>query len=66
MQVAPLRLRGIVQQGIVLTYIFMLGMGLGVVRIFVPNVSPQAFRIVFAIQWVVGGIAVIAFALTPE
>lgn len=44
----------------------MLGLGLGIVRIFVPNVSQQAFRTVFGIQWVVGGIAVIAFALTPE
>jgi hypothetical protein len=32
----------------------------------VPNIQEQAFRNVFAIQWAVGGIAVMAFALTPE
>ena len=65
-EVAPLVLRGPVQQALVLFYVFMLGLGLGIVRIFVPNIKEQAFRNVFAIQWVVAGIAVVAFALTPE
>ena len=65
-EIAPLKLRGLVQQSLVLCYIFMLGLGLAVVRIFVPDVEEQAFRDVFALQWIVGGLAVIAFALAPE
>jgi uncharacterized membrane protein len=65
-EIAPLKLRGPVQQALVLFYVFMLGHGLAIVRIFVPNIHEQAFRDVFAIQWAVGGIAVVAFALTPE
>jgi hypothetical protein len=44
----------------------MQGLALGIVRIFVPNIKEQAFRNVFAIQWAVGGVLVIAFALAPE
>lgn len=40
--------------------------GLGVVRSFVPNISEQAFRDVFAIQWLVGGLPMVLFILVPE
>lgn len=65
-EVAPLRLKGVVQQGLVLFYVFMMGLGLAVIRIYVPQMSPKAFRTVFAIQWAVAGINVLAFAATPE
>jgi MFS family permease len=65
-EIAPLKLRGPVQQCLVLFYVFMLGLGLAIVRIFVPDVKERAFRTVFGIQWIVGGIAVLAFALAPE
>tara|TARA_B100001146_G_C15821866_1_gene281276 strand:- start:286 stop:420 length:135 start_codon:yes stop_codon:yes gene_type:complete len=44
----------------------MQGVALGIIRIFVPNIHPVAFRHVFAIQWAFGGLMMIAFALTPE
>jgi hypothetical protein len=44
----------------------MQGLALGVIRIFVPNIAEKAFRTVFAIQWAVGGLAIVAFILTPE
>ncbi|KAJ5660001.1 hypothetical protein N7507_006452 [Penicillium longicatenatum] len=65
-QVAPLRLKGVVQQGLVLFYVFMMAVGLAVIRIYVPQMAPQAFRTVFAIQWAVAGINALAFAATPE
>jgi hypothetical protein len=50
----------------VLFIVFMQGVALGVVRIFVPNMDEKAFRNVFAIQWAVGGIFAIACLLAPE
>jgi hypothetical protein len=44
----------------------MQGVALGIIRSFVPNVAQQAFRNVFAIQWAVGFILILAFAVTPE
>jgi hypothetical protein len=44
----------------------MQGVALGIVRSFVPNVAEQAFRDVFAIQWAVGFLLVLAFIVTPE
>jgi hypothetical protein len=44
----------------------MQGAALGIIRSFVPNIAQQAFRDVFAIQWAVGLILIIAFAVTPE
>ena len=46
--------------------LLMQALALGVVRIFVPNTEPIAFRTVFAIQWAVGGFATLAWALVPE
>jgi hypothetical protein len=40
--------------------------GLGVVRSFVPDMRPKAFRTTFAVQWLVGGLPIIAFFLVPE
>jgi hypothetical protein len=44
----------------------MQAMGLGVVRAFVPDLRPLAFRTAFALQWLVGGLPMIAFFLVPE
>ncbi|KAJ5703241.1 MFS general substrate transporter [Penicillium malachiteum] len=65
-EIAPLKLKGPVQQGLVLFYVFMMALGLGIIRIFVPDMTPHAFRTVFAIQWAVGGLSIIAYALAPE
>jgi MFS family permease len=65
-EVAPMRLRAPVQSGLVLFTVLMQGVALGIIRALVPNVEPQAFRDVFAMQWAVGGIVMIAFALAPE
>jgi hypothetical protein len=53
-KVAPLKLRAPIQTALVMFSVFMFGLALGIVRIFVPNVHEQAFRNVFAIQWPVG------------
>lgn len=44
----------------------MQGVALGIIRVFVPNIAPKAFRTVFAIQWAVGGLAILAFVFAPE
>lgn len=66
MQIAPLKLRGPVQSALVLFTVFMQGLALGIIRIFVPNIKPIAFRIVFALQWPVGALLILAFAIAPE
>ncbi|KAJ5721956.1 MFS general substrate transporter [Penicillium malachiteum] len=65
-EIAPLKLKGPVQQALVLFYVFMMALGLGIIRVFVPEMSPHSFRSVFAIQWAVGGLTIIAYALAPE
>ncbi|KAK5108279.1 hypothetical protein LTR62_008594 [Meristemomyces frigidus] len=65
-EIAPQKLRRTVQSALVLFTIFMQGVALGIIRIFVPNIEPVAFRTVFAIQWAVGGLLIVAFALAPE
>lgn len=65
-QVAPLGLRATLQTCLVVFVIFMQGLALGVVRIFVPDIREQAFRNVIAIQWAVGAFALIVWAITPE
>ncbi|KAJ5114233.1 MFS general substrate transporter [Penicillium angulare] len=65
-EIAPLKLKGPVQQALVIFYVFMMALGLGIIRIYVPSMSPHAFRIVFAIQWAVGGLAIIGYAFAPE
>ncbi|KAL3464430.1 general substrate transporter [Aspergillus heterothallicus] len=65
-EVAPMKLRVPIQTTLVLFIVFMQGLALGVVRIFVPNMDEQAFRNVFAIQWAVAGIFTIVCLLAPE
>ncbi|RDW80047.1 hypothetical protein BP6252_04685 [Coleophoma cylindrospora] len=65
-EIAPLRLRAPVQAALVMFTVFMQGLALGIIRIFVPSIQEIAFRHVFAIQWAVGGLATLAFALAPE
>ncbi|KAJ5177127.1 uncharacterized protein N7482_003004 [Penicillium canariense] len=55
-----------VQQALVIFILIMQALAMGVIRIFVPDMSEHAFRTVFAIQWGVGGLVAIAFALAPE
>jgi hypothetical protein len=40
--------------------------GLGVVRAFVPDLRPSAFRTVFALQWLFSAFPIILFFLVPE
>lgn len=65
-EIAPLKLRAPVQQGIVLFTVIMYTIALGIVRAFVPDITPHSFRTVFAIQWALGGLSAIAFAVVPE
>ncbi|PVH79629.1 MFS general substrate transporter [Cadophora sp. DSE1049] len=65
-EVSPLNLRGPIQSALVLATLFTQGAALGVIRAFVPDLQPSSFRTVFAIQWAVGGLVVIAFAIAPE
>lgn len=44
----------------------MQAIGLGVVRAFVPDLRPSTFRNAFALQWLVGGLPIVAFFLVPE
>lgn len=61
-----MKLRSPVQMAIVLATVFMQGVALGIIRSFVPDIDPTAFRIVFAIQWAFGILVTAAFAITPE
>lgn len=60
------RLVSPVQHALVIFILIMQALAMGVIRIFVPDVSEHSFRTVFAIQWGVGGLVAIAFALAPE
>ncbi|KAF7550516.1 hypothetical protein G7Z17_g5674 [Cylindrodendrum hubeiense] len=64
--VVPLKLCAPIQTGLVLFIIFMQDLALGIVRIFVPIVEESAFRNVIAIQWAVGGLSAVAWAVVPE
>lgn len=65
-QVSPLKLRAPLQTCFVIFVLLTQGLALGVIRIFVPDIREQAFRTVIAIQWAVGGLAVITWAVAPE
>jgi hypothetical protein len=65
-EVVPAKLVPPVQQALVIFILIMQALAMGVIRIFVPDVAPHAFRTVFAIQWGVGGLCAIAFLLAPE
>ncbi|KAJ5683419.1 hypothetical protein N7462_006584 [Penicillium macrosclerotiorum] len=49
--IAPVKLRGPILQGIVLFTVAMQGTALGIVRSMVTNTAPIAWKVVFAIQW---------------
>lgn len=65
-EISPPRLRGILLGGLAFFIIAMQCIGLGVVRSFVPDTRPSAFRTVFALQWVVGALPIICFLFVPE
>lgn len=65
-EISPRRLRGIMLGGIAFFIVTMQTIGLGFVRAFVPDTRQRAFRIIFAVQWIVGVLPIIAFFLSPE
>jgi MFS family permease len=65
-QIAPVKLRAPLQSCLIIFIVTMQGLALGIVRILVPDIRERAFRIAFAIQWPVGIITLIAWAIAPE
>lgn len=65
-EVVPPRLVPAVQKGIVIFILFMQGVAMGIIRVFVPNMAEHAFRTVFAIQFGVAALVIIAYTLAPE
>ncbi|KAJ4355271.1 hypothetical protein N0V95_003101 [Ascochyta clinopodiicola] len=65
-EISPLRLRGPVQSGIVLFMVLMQAIGLVTIRVYIGNISPSAFRTVFALQWIWPVAAGLAFTAMPE
>ncbi|KAJ5929232.1 hypothetical protein N7454_007080 [Penicillium verhagenii] len=65
-EIVPPSLVPAVQQTFVVFILIMQALAMGIIRIFVTDLSEQAFRNVFAIQWGVGGLVTIAFLLAPE
>ncbi|KAL3254268.1 hypothetical protein ABHI18_009030 [Aspergillus niger] len=63
--IAPLRLRGPILQGLVFFTVAMQGTALGMIRGFVPDESDFAWKMVFAIQWIVAGLPLLAIFI-PE
>ncbi|KAL3450808.1 hypothetical protein BJX65DRAFT_304964 [Aspergillus insuetus] len=53
--IVPPRLAPVVQQAMVVFILVMQGVAMGVIRVFVPDMAPSAFRTVLGIQWGVGG-----------
>jgi MFS family permease len=65
-EISPMRLRGPIQSAIILFMFFMQAIGLVVVRLFVPNLTPAAFRTVFAVQWAWPITTGLLFVFLPE
>ena len=65
-EIVPPSLVPAVQQAMVVFILIMQAVAMGVIRIFVPDMTEKAFRTVFAIQWAVGGLVTIAYAIAPE
>ncbi|KAK7202438.1 putative MFS sugar transporter, partial [Myxozyma melibiosi] len=59
-EIATVRLRGPLLQTLVFFSVAMQGTSLGVVRAFVPNLNPSAWKTVFALQWVFGSLPMVA------
>lgn len=64
-EAAPIRLRGLLLSCLAFVVV-MQAIGLGVVRAFVPDLPPSTFRNAFALQWLVGGLPIVAFFQVPE
>ncbi|KAL2784703.1 general substrate transporter [Aspergillus keveii] len=65
-EIVPPRLAPVVQQAMVVFILVMQGVAMGVIRVFVPDMAPSAFRTVLGIQWGVGGLVALAFLFAPE
>lgn len=65
-EISPLRLRGPIQSAIVLFMVLMQAIGLVTIRVYVANLAPEAFRTVFALQWIWPIATGLAFAVMPE
>ncbi|KAF3041898.1 hypothetical protein E8E12_005761 [Didymella heteroderae] len=65
-EISPLRLRGPIQSSIILFMVLMQAIGLVTIRVYIGNVTPSAFRMVFALQWIWPVAAGIAFLVMPE
>ncbi|RAQ98716.1 MFS general substrate transporter [Stemphylium lycopersici] len=65
-EISPLRLRGPVQSSIVLFMVLMQAIGLVTIMLYIEDMSPSAFRKVFAFQWIWPATAGLAFVLVPE
>ncbi|TVY81732.1 Maltose permease MAL61 [Lachnellula suecica] len=65
-EISPMRLRGPIQSAIVLCMFLMQAIGLVVVRLYVPNITPAAWKHVFGIQWAWPIATGLAFMLMPE
>jgi MFS family permease len=65
-EVVPPRLVPAIQKALVVFILFMQGLALVIIRVLVPNVAEHAFRVVFAIQFAVAGLVIIAYVLGPE
>jgi SP family general alpha glucoside:H+ symporter-like MFS transporter len=53
-------------QAIVFFAVTIQGVSLGMVRAFVPNVHPIAWKIVFSIQWVFAVLVFVLSLVVPE
>ncbi|KAJ4312512.1 hypothetical protein N0V94_007405 [Neodidymelliopsis sp. IMI 364377] len=65
-EISPLRLRGPIQSGIILFMVLMQALGLVTIRVYIDNISPSAFRTVFALQWIWPAAAGLTFVFMPE
>ncbi|KAL2829893.1 putative MFS sugar transporter [Aspergillus pseudoustus] len=57
--IAPVRLRGAMLQALVFFGVVMQGTSMGIVRAFVPNPNPVAWKIVFALQWAFAALVIV-------
>ncbi|KAL5329517.1 hypothetical protein ACEPPN_003031 [Leptodophora sp. 'Broadleaf-Isolate-01'] len=65
-EIAPVRLRGPMQSSLILFQGLMLMTGLGIISTFLPDISENSFRKVFALQWVWSGLILVIFSFLPE
>lgn len=65
-EICPLRLRGPIQSAIVLSTVLIQAISLVTIRVYVPNLTEHAFRVVFAVQWAWPALTAILFVMMPE